>query len=88
MLNLIRCFQEDTGKQLTLNNFLNHYKISLEEFYKNDITFYRMCKEAGLLEYNETQNDISVVKRISNLFKIENYSFSTKNILRFQLNVL
>lgn len=71
MLNLIRCFQEDTGKQLTLNNFLNHYKISLEEFYKNDITFYRMCKEAGLLEYNETQNDISVVKRISNLFKID-----------------
>ena len=71
MLNLIRCFQEDTGKKLTLNNFLNHYKISLEEFYKSDITFYRMCKEAGLLEYNETDNDISVVKRISNLFKID-----------------
>ena len=71
IVNLIRCFQEDTGKNLTLSNFLNHYKISLDEFYKSDITFYRLCNEAGLLEYKESENDIAVAKRLSNLFTVD-----------------
>ena len=45
----IASFQEDTGRPLTLANFLDHYRIDLRSIYKFE-TFSRLCARADVIE--------------------------------------
>ena len=42
----IATFEEDTGKSLSLANFLNHYRLDPRSIYKKS-TFYTLCSQVG-----------------------------------------
>ena len=67
----IRTFEEDTGKMLTLANFLDEYNLNLYEFYKynGERSLYRLKKWANLID---TEYDVSddVYKKFNGLFHI------------------
>lgn len=72
----IRSFYENSGKKLTLKNFLKYYNMNIYDLYTNkEISFYGLKKEAGLLngdlDYLMTKNEKKVIKRLSNLFFID-----------------
>lgn len=43
----IASFTEDTGKPLTLTNFVEHYELNLQAIYKKGCSFARLCVMAG-----------------------------------------
>ena len=54
----IASFQEDTGRPLTLANFLDHYRIDLRSIYKFE-TFSRLCARADVIEdFTESAEEI------------------------------
>ncbi len=72
LVSKMKYFQEDTGLELTLHNFLQHDRLSLYDFYgKNgDRTFRRMMVEAGLKEDFSCLNEKAITKRLPGLFHI------------------
>lgn len=46
----IASFTEDTGKPLTLTNFVEHYELNLQAIYKKGCSFARLCVMAGKRE--------------------------------------
>lgn len=46
----IASFAEDTGKPLTLTNFVEHYELNLQSIYKKGCSFARLCVMAGKRE--------------------------------------
>lgn len=67
----IRTFVEDTGKTLTLSNFLEEYNLSLYEFYRRDgnRSLYRLKKWANLIESDQDVSD-DVYKKLIGLFHV------------------
>jgi superfamily II DNA or RNA helicase len=72
LISKMRHFTEDTGKPLTLVNFLDHYHLSLYDFYgrNGDRSFQRMMVEAGIKPNFSYPFESMVTKRLSNLFHI------------------
>jgi len=68
----IKYFEHDTGKKLSFSNFLTYYNLELSDFYGPacDRTFRRMMVDAGLKEDFECENEVSLTKKLSGLFKI------------------
>ncbi|MBT2729816.1 DUF3427 domain-containing protein [Bacillus sp. ISL-75] len=68
----MKYFEQDTGLQLTLANFLNHYHLTIYDFYgKNgDRSFSRMMVEAGVALNFEYENEKVITKRLPNLFHL------------------
>jgi len=81
----MKYFTEDTGKSLTLSNFLHHYHLSLYNFYgKNgDRSFSRMLVEAGISQDFECDNEKFITSRLPSLFHINSPTF-----IRFMLSYL
>lgn len=53
----IRTFEDDSGKELTLGNFLDYYQIKPENIYKSS-TFSQLCINAGVREiYHDVLDD-------------------------------
>jgi hypothetical protein len=79
----MKYFEEDTGLKLTLSNFLNHYHLSIYDFYgKNgDRSFARMRVEAGVGVNFEWTDEKVVTKRLPNLFHL-----NSRKLLQFLLN--
>lgn len=77
LIDKIGYFTEDTGIDLTLSNFLEHYKMSIYDFYgKNgDRSFKRMMVEAGLLDDFYISEESIFTKRLPNLFHINSGKF-------------
>lgn len=75
LVELLQKFEETTGKELTLNNFLTHYKINIHEFYKKDYSFYRLLTEAGIKKFEEVSNENDVISKLKNLFSINSPKF-------------
>lgn len=46
----IASFTEDTGKPLTLTNFVEHYELNLQAIYKKGCSFAKLCVMAGKRE--------------------------------------
>lgn len=67
----IRTFEVDTGKELTLSNFLEEYNLTLYEFYQynGSRSLYRLKKWASLIEGNQDVSD-DVYKKFNGLFHI------------------
>ena len=68
----LKYFQEDTGFELTLKNFLNHTHLSLYDFYgkSRDRSFTRLLVEAGLKQGFVDEDEIFITKKIPNLFHL------------------
>jgi superfamily II DNA or RNA helicase len=75
IIELMQKFEETTGKELTLNNFLKHYQMNINELYKKDISFYRLLNEAGIKQFEESTYDNTIVGRLKNMFSINSPKF-------------
>lgn len=75
LINKMKHFLADTGKPLSLNNFLEYYNLDLYDFYgrNGDRSFYRMMVEAGVRE-SSNYND-KFIKKLPNLFYINSEKF-------------
>lgn len=70
IIQKIKSFNIDTGKEINLMNFVNHYDLTLNDIYKTKASFSRLCVEAGLIEdfYNENEEDITKgMQRLQNI---------------------
>lgn len=67
----IRTFEGDTGRELTLSNFLEEYNLTLYEFYQYNggRSLYRLKKWANLIEGKQDVSD-DVYKKFIGLFHI------------------
>ncbi|WP_042357139.1 DUF3427 domain-containing protein [Bacillus rubiinfantis] len=81
----MKYFEKDTGLSLTLANFLQHYHLSIYDFYgKNgDRSFSRMKVEAGIATNFECDEEKIVTKRLPNLFHL-----NSRKLLEFLLNYI
>ena len=72
IINLLRNFKNESFAELTLENFLNHYELSLVDFYgkSGDRSFARMCVMAGVKEDFNEENEFEITKKLRNLFHI------------------
>lgn len=77
LLNKIRTFKNDTNLELTLENFLTYYNLSLVDFYgkSKDRSFNRMCVLAEQRQNFSEENEELITKRLSNLFFINSRRF-------------
>lgn len=77
LIDKMKYFSEDTGLELTLSNFLDHYNLSLYDFYgkSGDRSFGRMVVEAGKAKDFTLENEAKLVKRLPSLFHIDSLRF-------------
>ena len=82
LVNRIASFEEDTGKDLTLANFLNYYHIDPRSIYKYG-SFSRLCARADVIEnFNEPLEDM-LSKALSR------FAFTdSRRFISFLLNML
>ncbi|MBA4538185.1 DUF3427 domain-containing protein [Bacillus aquiflavi] len=81
----LKYFQEDTGQQPTLRNFLNYYNLSLYDFYgqSKNRSFTRLMVEAGIKQDFSCINEKAITSRLPHLFHLNSPSF-----LRFLISYL
>ena len=72
LIDLAKSFLEDTGKELTLNNFLTEYNLSLYDFYQatGGRSLHRLKQWAGLIEDTRDVPD-SVYRKLTGLFHVD-----------------
>ena len=72
LLSKMKYFTHDTGLDLTLENFLSTYHLTLSDFYgkSGDRTFHRMKVEAGVAQEYVCPDEKLMAKRLPNLFHI------------------
>lgn len=82
IVSKITTFTDDTGKELTMANFLKHYRMDPRAIYKKD-NFSRLCVNAGVMdEFNESlEKDIT--KAFSRLASID-----SRRLIRFVIGLL
>ncbi|MDE6432550.1 MAG: DUF3427 domain-containing protein, partial [Opitutales bacterium] len=61
LVSRIANFTEDTGKQLTLENFVEHYHIDVRSIYACD-NFSRLCVQAGVRDNFEEELEVVLTK--------------------------
>ena len=83
LIGKIKYFQNDTGKELTLKGFLEYYNIPIEEFYKNNRTFSRLCVMAEVIQDFECDNEEFISRRIPTLL-----SMDSPKLLEFAIRYL
>ena len=81
--NKIKSFKAESGKTLSLTNFIDFYNISLKEIYKTKNSFYRLCVNAKVKD--EFKNiDESILSR--GLLRLINTD--SVRLLKFWINTL
>ncbi|WP_170008519.1 DUF3427 domain-containing protein [Bacillus fonticola] len=83
LITKMRHFEQDTGKELTLRNFLDHFHLSLYGMYggNRNRSFSRMKVEAGVAEDFQYDQEKWLTSRLSNLFHL-----NSKKLLEFLLS--
>ncbi|MFC0469282.1 DUF3427 domain-containing protein [Halalkalibacter kiskunsagensis] len=76
----MKYFEQDTGKELTLHNFLQHYHLSLYDFYgkTKDRSFARFKVLAEAMDDFHCEKEKQITSRLPNLFHI-----NSKALLNF-----
>lgn len=82
IVSKISSFTEDTGKQLTLANFLDRYRLDPRAIYKKD-NFSRLCVNARVLENFNEPNEREMTKAFARLASID-----SRRLLQFMIDVL
>src|SRR5699024_10456175 len=72
LINKMRYFEQDTDLELTLENFLNHYHLSVYDFYGKSAnrSFQRMKVAAGVAADFECDMEKEITKRLPKLFHL------------------
>ncbi len=83
IVNKIKSFTDDTGKQLTLANFLSHYRMDPRAIYKKNHNFSRMCVMAGILDDFSDPHEKEITKALSRLASID-----SRRLLKFIIEIL
>jgi len=71
LISKIKYFENDTGKKLTLDNFLNHYTIDIKDLYKSNRTFTRLCVNSGVIDDFKCENEDFISRRMPSLLSID-----------------
>ena len=74
IINKIATFEEDTGKELTFDNFLSYYKMDPRAIYKKD-TFSRMCVFAKVRDDFEEEFEKGAASAFSRMAYIDSRRF-------------
>ena len=82
IVSKIASFTDDTGKELTLENFLKYYKLDPRAIYKKD-NFARLCVYAGVKEDFDESVEKDITKAFARLSAI-----NSRRLLRFILEIL
>ncbi len=81
-INKISTFTEDTGKELTLGNFLDYYHVDARSLYRFD-SFSRLCARAGVVpDFSESLEEL-VAKALMKFASID-----SRHWIEFLLNTL
>ena len=84
LVNRIRSFTEDSGKELTFSNFLDWYHFSPGDIYKQKkITFARLCVEAGVRDDYAEEIEL-VLSKVLYRFA----AFDSRRWIQFLLDIL
>ena len=83
LVSRIRNYTEESGKELTFENFLNSYHLTPADIYSKNITFARLCVEAGAREDFREEIEAALSK-IMYRFTV----FDSRRWIRFLLDVL
>lgn len=76
IIEMLQKFEETTYKKLSLYNFVNHYKLNINDIYKKDVSFYRLLTEAGIKNFRENNSiENAIVGRLKNLLTINSPKF-------------
>lgn len=75
IINRISAFEEDTGLELNLRNFLSYYNITLSDVYKNDLSFARLCVMAGRKENFKEEIEEVMTKALKRVCKIDSVNW-------------
>jgi hypothetical protein len=78
----ISTFVDDTGKELTLANFLKQYRMDPRAIYKKD-NFSRLCVNAGVKEDFDESIEKEITKAFSRLASID-----SRRVLKFVIGLL
>ena len=89
LIDMMKYFTEDTGLELTLLNFLEHYNLSLYDFYgkSGDRSFARMTVEAGRADDFNLNNEEKILKKLPSLFHLNSLKFIRFIISYFNNNL-
>lgn len=71
LISKIKYFENDTGENLNLKNFLKYHNISLDEFYNGKRTFSGLCVEADIIQDFKCENEEMISKRLVNLLSVD-----------------
>ncbi len=82
IVSKIASFTNDTGKELTLVNFLRHYRMDPRALYKKD-NFSRLCVSAGVLDDFNEPLEKDITKALPRLASID-----SRRLLSFVLEML
>src|SRR5699024_9760956 len=82
LLNKIRTFSEDIGKELTLTNFLSYYRLDSRAVYKKN-SFSRLCVLAGVMDDYEEPFEKEITRALPKIAAIDSRRF-----LSFSLKLL
>ena len=86
MVQRIKTFKEDTGRELTLANFLNHYNLDPSVLYRDKgkkSSFARLCVEAGMRDDFHESVEETVTQALPRLSYLD-----SRRLLRFFLDNL
>ncbi|QSO49289.1 DEAD/DEAH box helicase [Alicyclobacillus mengziensis] len=72
LTNRIQSFTEDTGRDLTLANFLQYYHMSLRELYRdqNPVSFSRLCARVGVRASFTDPDEAIITKALTKISTI------------------
>ncbi len=74
IVSKIKTFMEDTGKELTLSNFLSHFKMDPRAIYKKD-NFSRLCVMAGVRDDFAEPLEEDMTKALARLSSVDSRRF-------------
>ena len=82
IVSKIATFTEDTGKELTMANFLKQYRMDPRAIYKKD-NFSRLCVIAGVLDDFNEPSEKETTKALSRLASID-----SRRLIKFIIGLL
>ena len=83
LVSRIRSFTEESGKELTFENFLAEYHLSPADIYSKSITFARLCVEAGVHKDFKEETEPVLSKT---MYRIT--AFDSRRWIQFLLKIL
>lgn len=85
LINKLVSFKDDSGLELTLENFSTFHNLSLVDFYgkSKDRSFSRMCVLAKQKDEFYDENEDEITKKLYNLFFI-----NSRRFIKFMINLI